>query len=245
MFWAGEKIRHYFPKEEIVSYYDPGKIDCNSYPLSIGPRFYVTSDFSGGRSNVGIQQFKSDAKHRSVGSGSIPSGHFAFLETRECINMPKNAMGFISLKTKKAKFRGLVNVSGFHVDPGYTGHLVFAVFNAGSSPIIIDENEVFFQLWIADIDISIERPRESINVKGINPKDTYLDSDIVKHLSAPLLSLQDFSDQMNRLRIEINEIQSKVSAASTVRNYTIGLVGVLLAAMSIGVAVYFGVSTSP
>jgi hypothetical protein len=38
-------------------------------------------------------------------------------------------MAFISMRTA-FKFKGLVNISGFHVDPGYKGKLIFAVFNA-------------------------------------------------------------------------------------------------------------------
>ena len=45
-------------------------------------------------------------------------------------------MAFISIKAK-LKFRGLVNVSGFHIDPGYRGKIIFAVFNAGPQPILL------------------------------------------------------------------------------------------------------------
>jgi dCTP deaminase len=39
-------------------------------------------------------------------------------------------MGFISIRLTH-KQKGLVNISGFHVDPGYYGKLMFTVFNAG------------------------------------------------------------------------------------------------------------------
>ena len=60
----------------------------------------------------------------------IPPGQFAYLLTHETITLPSNAIGLISMKLE-AKMLGLVNVSGFHVDPGYSGKLIFAVWNAG------------------------------------------------------------------------------------------------------------------
>jgi dCTP deaminase len=50
------------------------------------------------------------------------------------------------------KLRGLVNVSGFHVDPGYSGHLIFAVFNAGPRTIHLKRGEDCFLIWYADLD---------------------------------------------------------------------------------------------
>ena len=50
----------------------------------------------------------------------IPPGQFAFLLTAETVTMPDNAIAFISIKAR-LKFNGLINISGFHVDPGYRG----------------------------------------------------------------------------------------------------------------------------
>jgi dCTP deaminase len=52
------------------------------------------------------------------------------------------------------KFRGLVNVSGFHVDPGFKGPLKFAVYNAGPKPIVIKQGDDCFLIWYADLDNS-------------------------------------------------------------------------------------------
>ena len=50
--------------------------------------------------------------------------------TKESIEVPLDALGLISIRSKY-KLKGLINVSGFHVDPGFRGSLVFAVYNAG------------------------------------------------------------------------------------------------------------------
>jgi dCTP deaminase len=43
-------------------------------------------------------------------------------------------------------------VSGFHVDPGYSGKLIYAVYNASPSPVQICEGESVFKIWFADLD---------------------------------------------------------------------------------------------
>ena len=58
---------------------------------------------------------------------------------------------FISMKAR-IKFRGLVNVSGFHVDPGYKGRLLFAVFNAGPSDVHLARGDECFLVWYASLD---------------------------------------------------------------------------------------------
>jgi len=42
----------------------------------------------------------------------------------------------------------LINISGFHVDPTYTGHLIFAIQNVGPNDIRLRYKEpVFMVMW--------------------------------------------------------------------------------------------------
>ena len=59
-------------------------------------------------------------------------------------------MGFISIKASQ-KFRGLVNVSGFHVDPGFEGYLKFSVYNAGSQNINLTVGDPLFLICFSDV----------------------------------------------------------------------------------------------
>lgn len=45
-----------------------------------------------------------------------------------------------------------MNVSGFHVDPGFHDHLLFSVYNAGPSVISLDYGEPYFPIWFAQLD---------------------------------------------------------------------------------------------
>jgi dCTP deaminase len=77
-------------------------------------------------------------------------------------------MGFISIKATY-KLKGLVNVSGFHVDPGWSGPLIFAVFNAGPAPVHLQRGLPLFLLWIADLDEPSEKRKTKHGPDGIPP----------------------------------------------------------------------------
>jgi dCTP deaminase len=75
--------------------------------------------------------------------------------------IPDNCIGFISIRAS-TKFLGLVNVSGFHVDPGYNGKLIFAGFNAGPTRIHLKRGDRIFMLWLADLKSAVQkRPTKS------------------------------------------------------------------------------------
>lgn len=87
--------------------------------------------------------------------------------------MPDSALAFISVRAT-IKFRGLVNVSGFHVDPGYRGRLVFSVFNAGPGPVHLARGDECFLIWYADLDRATKLVKtgggfDDIPTKLINP----------------------------------------------------------------------------
>ena len=231
MFWSGERIHKFFMAERIVEPFDPGRVDCNAYELSIGSRFFVTQEFSKVPSGSRIQDFKIDNKFIFPESREIPPGHFAFLMTREIVRIPHNAMGFISLKTKKAKFRGLVNISGFHVDPGYEGYLVFAVFNAGPTPILVEQHETFFVLWLADISSSDERPENSKFLKDTKLGDTVLNAKLVENISGPLYSLQDLAVKYSNLDREIGELRAVFNLAKFIVPVLLTIFGIAISSI--------------
>ena len=67
-------------------------------------------------------------------------------------------IAFISIRAS-TKFRGLVNVSGFHVDPLFKGHLTFAVFNAGPTSVHLRQGDAIFLIWYADLTDAVTTPR--------------------------------------------------------------------------------------
>lgn len=134
---------------------------------------------------------------QTVGGGTlaIPPGQFAFLVTEEKLAIPTNVIGFISLKSK-IKWSGLINVSGFHVDPGFSGRLVYSVFNAGPSPIHLERGQKAFLLWIADLDPS---SLEADSRKGMASQES-ISTELISKVDRPIHSLQSLSDKIEKLQ---------------------------------------------
>ncbi len=121
-----------------VKPFDANRMDSAKYELSLGEKYYTTDNDS-----FKVQKASDDQI-------VINPGQFCFLETLETINIPDDCLGLISIKASK-KFRGLINVSGFHVDPGFKGKLIYSVYNAGSNHINLTVGDPLFQLWLADV----------------------------------------------------------------------------------------------
>lgn len=137
MFWNTEKIKEKCASSAIILPYNESRVKHCAYELAVGSAYYTT-DLVGKNRIYNHQQFE------------ILPGQFALLETKENVSIPNSAIGLISIKAG-VKFRGLLNVSGFHVDPGFNGKLVFSVYNAGSQTITLEEGKEIFLLWFADL----------------------------------------------------------------------------------------------
>lgn len=162
MFWSGETL-----SERLKPLIDPfvsERVDCAAYTLAIGPEVYVSpNDQTADPTTVTVRKLTEGEAF------TIPPGQFAFLLTEEVVSIPADALAFISIRAK-TKFRGLVNVSGFHVDPGYRGQLTFAVFNAGPVPIHLKRGQPIFLIWYASLDCETRFKKDGTVHRGIDPE---------------------------------------------------------------------------
>lgn len=207
-FWGGSKLASEIPAYGIVEPFSAEQIDCNAYTLTMGEEYYVTPEFGSLlrlntkkslRRKALIEQPLQAARGRGE-SFVIPSGQFAFLLTEEKVRIPAHVMGFISLKSG-IKFKGLINVSGFHVDPGFEGHLIYSVFNAGPSPIHIARGDPLFLLWIADVDGEID----TRYFKTGSFPQTEIPTKLVSEVAREVQSIQRISD-----RLEVTERRTNI-----------------------------------
>jgi dCTP deaminase len=144
-FWSSQTLEERIPAGEIVLPYHPDRVVHGAYQMGVGVEAFVTSN-------------PSDKTQVPLGAKIvIPPGQFGLLVTRETVRIPASVIAFISIRAG-IKFQGLVNVSGFHVDPGYHGQLKFAVYNAGSRPIVLDPDQQIFMIWFADLDHADTKP---------------------------------------------------------------------------------------
>jgi len=183
MFWSNEKLKSELPS--LINRYNLNDVGQANYTLHIGNEVYITPN--GDPSRLG--------KDRQIELGKnqffeIPPGQFAFLLTKEKVTVPKNALAFISVRARY-KFQGLVNVSGFHVDPGFSGKLVFAVFNAGPSTVTLSEGEACFHIWYADLDGTSDTP--------VQPGYDRLPPKIISKLGDTVVSLSSLNSKVNDL----------------------------------------------
>lgn len=187
-FWSGETLEQRLPT--LVEPFDPKNVDCAAYTLHVGDEFYVSPD---GEIRSPLRHTVQRLGHE--GAFTIPPGQFAFLMTEESVRVPDDAIAFISIKAR-LKFNGLIDISGFHVDPGYQGRLLFSVLNAGPNPIHLRHKQPVFLIWYADLDRTTERKKESRGFEQIEPT-------IVNGISGEILSLQSLSKEIDSLRTKI------------------------------------------
>jgi dCTP deaminase len=217
-FWSGEKLREKLA--DLVDRPNPGLIDCAAYTLRIGPEYYVTPT-----------DRTPDPKSRSLKllqegeAFAIPPGQFAYLQTDEIVSVPPDALAFISIRAR-VKWKGLINVSGFHVDPGFRGRLTFAVFNAGPSPIHLRRGEPCFLIWYADLD------RTSASVKPGVVQDR-IDLMFLNSVSGELHSLEGLAERLRSTEKELNLRISGLERAQGIMTVAAGVVLTLAAGLAI------------
>lgn len=213
-FWSGAKLREDGAAKNIVAEFDEKQIDCSAYTLRMGAEAYVTPshdmDFwKNKKQNLKepeqLHCFENILKKRGD-TVVIPPGMFAFLLTEEIVKIPSNTMGFISLKSR-IKFKGLVNVSGFHVDPGFQGNLIYSVFNAGPSPIHIARGDNLFLLWIADLIGADEKKYTRLD----KPPQLEISTALISEVDRDTYSLKTLSDKVEK--ISKSFFQIKLAAA--------------------------------
>lgn len=124
----------------IIEPFQDERVKNGAYELSLGSEVFLTDSKSG----------KVDILNDNSRQVDINPGQFALLLTKEKVNVPKDKIAFISIKAGE-KLKGLVNVSGFHVDPGFNDHLLFSVYNAGPSTIVLNFGEPYFPIWFAEL----------------------------------------------------------------------------------------------
>lgn len=221
-FWSGETLSEWIPKFGIVEPFDEKQIDCAAYTLRIGPEYYATSDNQSDAKKWISSGLKELAKNDSGELGEafiIPSGQFAFLLTEETVRLPSHVLGFISLKSK-TKFRGLVNVSGFHVDPGYHGRLIFSVYNAGPSSIILRRGEDLFLLWLADLDIP-----DSKEIYRADRPRLHIDPKIANLASGEVKSPEFLYSEIKRIE---NSVKGRIYTLTTIFSVLGALAGIII-----------------
>lgn len=211
-FWSGQTLLKRAQAEELIDDFDPAAIACSAYELRVGGEAFVTRDKIDQLAEM--QQGKTPG-HLLPKAGEaiyIPSGQFALLITAERVRIPKDAIGLISIKAGK-KWAGLVNVSGFHVDPGWDDKLIFGVFNAGPTPCIIKPGERFFLLFFASLDHPAEK--EFVYTDG-DYDFSHIPTKLMQQMSGAVPTAYKLNEAVKELREDAKGAQHRSTLALTV-----------------------------
>ena len=179
--------------------YDPKYVETASYELGVGNEYFTTGS---GKKEV----LKEDDLIE------IKPGQFALLLTKETVTVPPHLLAFISIKAS-TKFKGLVNVSGFHVDPGFKGKLKFSVYNAGSKTIILSVGDRLFPIWFCKLtDVLVADQLydgEHKNQKNITGDD-------VEKIQGEVFSPHALNEKIRKLDQKINKVKGTWQVVVTI-----------------------------
>ncbi|MDJ0627609.1 MAG: hypothetical protein QNJ44_05070 [Rhodobacter sp.] len=191
-----------------ITPFDPERVDCAAYTMRVGDEAFVSPEGRDTRKPGLTQRLHQGAPI------VIPPGQFAFLPTREFINLPHDLLGFINMKSG-LKNSGLVNVSGFHVDPGYSGKLMFAVFNAGPQTVTVRCDQPAFLIWLARLDQATK------DYERKKPGYREIDTELMGLIPTETASLNSLNRRIDHLARQLYYATSGVAVAGAVIGATI------------------------
>lgn len=188
---------------------DPGFIREASYDLCVGDEIY--------RSEERLPEMLSDKQSYVL----LKPGQFALVKTFEKVKVPSRYVGFISIRSEY-KFQGLVNVSGFHVDPTFEGHLIFAVQNVGPNDIRLRYREPTFMMMWATLSQAYEPGADGRKRPGY------------PNIPVRLMA------QLGGGSITISELKTEVDRLNTQVKFFIGVgIGLLMALLAVLLRIIF------
>lgn len=183
-FLSNKSIKDLKPKP--INPFEPEALNQGAYELTLGEEIYITANKN--RTKKVLTQGEQIA---------IPAGQFALLTTKETLHIPNDLIAFISIKFSQ-KIRGLVNISGFHVDPGFKGILKFSVYNAGGHDIVLTEGCPLFLIWFAEFDQAME---ESDLYHGSHQDQAGISDEDVMNIGGEIPSPNQLKREIEKIRL--------------------------------------------
>lgn len=159
-------------------FFDDSQVHQSSYDLRLGEEFYISGSAAPGSLSTRKPYL------------TLKPGQFAILTCHEKLDLAQNVIGLITLRNR-FKMQGLVNVSGFHVDPTFKGRLVFAVQNVGPNDIRLRHMDPTFTIFFAEVRSPKDEKR---------PTRRGIELDDVRQLGGSSITLAKLQKQVSTLR---------------------------------------------
>lgn len=221
-FWSGEKLGLELPS--LVSDFDKNRIDCATYRLRVGEQAFVTDNFRSASPSAPLISVLGQPPNHTI---RIAPGQFAFLLTLEDVTVPSTAIALISMRAGY-KFKGLINVSGFHVDPGWHGKLLFSVFNAGPQEVILARGEPAFLIVYADLD-----GPSSMVYRGASLGQNSIKPELLQNMTAQVFSPQILQSKLAEVDAKMGRIELNTGIAAGIATGLAVITGIVVAAVAL------------
>jgi dCTP deaminase len=213
-FLAKKEIRERIERGELIAnpqvQFKEKQLHQSSYDLRLGPEIYVVEESS-------PRLLKEEQPY-----ASLPPGQFAILTTLEEINIPNDLMAFISVRSK-FKFEGLVNISGFHVDPSFKGRLRFGVQNVGPTDIHLKLGVPLFSIFFAELS------SKEIGTSRDEEKDIHFEQNLTGIRLEDVQLLGGSSVTVTGLQRQIERLETQVKTFTTIAaSLVVGLILLIL-----------------
>lgn len=227
MVLSGRELIARVSQDTIIENIDWGNYKGWQFDLNLGEQAFIT-----GRNKPIVLE--------KGGYLTVRPGEFALLLTDEYIKMPRDLMAFINIRFTYKKM-GLLNISGFHVDPGYNGKLIFSVYNAGPNDIIMQQGKPIFMIFFQRLTENNSTFADELDAGELLPEEIKQHKDkIMKGLRKRSQSFMDIPLEMmssiqgtsvslsqNNSRIERLENNIKIYGSIAVA-MIIALIGIIL-----------------
>lgn len=191
--------------------FSPGQVEPFGYRLCLGEEVYAS-----GRDYP-------DYLSTTNPYISVPRGQFALLMTKETLRLSDEYMALISIRLSKKEL-GLINVSGFHVDPGFKGKLMFSVFNAGPSDVVLKYGDEMFLIFFYKLEHAVDKDYDEL--KGEHQEQEHLPVRLVTSLKGTSASLSDVDKRVRDL-----EVANRIFIGLLVAALAAGLVALVIRAI--------------
>jgi dCTP deaminase len=136
----------------------------------------------------------------------LPPGQFALIKTFEKVRVPREYVALISIRSR-LKFQGLINISGFHVDPTYEGHLIFSVQNVGPNDIRLRFQEPAFMIMWSKLSTPYNEPE--VRPAGYDR----ITLEMMAQLGGPSVTLASLQKRLEELSLRLKIYGGFVIAA--------------------------------
>ncbi len=198
---TGVKIKNLVEQGKIIENGSISNCGALKYDFTLSDEI-LKSDFS---TPIKFDELSVEERRKAL----IQPGEVVYVLTKEKVNLPSNMYMSLSANRGMSEY-GVLTLGGFAVDPGYSGRLMFGLYNYSSTPFTLIPNSkliggIFYQLnenEVIDTDL-LERP------KPIDEFPARLVSIISKYSPTGMSSLDEsikaISKQMEALKEEFNK----------------------------------------